>query len=70
MRNYETFDLLYSDFKDKFGDSNTTFTQKYIVSKQLIRFYHLSGREKIDVFMCLDFLNKLQEKYGFSFSTI
>ena len=69
MTNYEIFDLLYSDFEDKFDDGNIVFTQKYVVDKQQIRLYHLSGREKINVLTCLDFLNKLQEKYGFSSST-
>ena len=69
MRNYETFDLLYSDFNDKFDDDNTAFTQKYVVGTLQIRLYDLSRREKTDVFTCLDFLNKLQEKYGFSFYT-
>ena len=68
MTNYEIFDLLCFDFEDKFDDGNIAFTQKY-VGKQQIRLYHLSGREKIDVFMCLDFLNKLQENCGFSCST-
>ena len=63
------FDLLYSDFKDKFDNDNIVFTQKYLLGKQQIHLYHLSGRENIDVFTCLDFLNKLQEKNGFSSST-
>ena len=50
MTNYEIFDLLCFDFEDKFDDGNIAFTQKY-VGKQQIRLYHLSGREKIDVFM-------------------
>ena len=63
------FDLLYSDFKDKFDNDNIVFTQKYLLGKQQIHLYHLSGRENIDVFTCLDFLNKLQETNGFSSST-
>ena len=46
MTNYEIFDLLYSDFEDKFDDGNIVFTQKYVVDKQQIRLYHLSEREK------------------------
>ena len=61
MTNYEIF--------VKFDDRNIVFTQKYVVGKQQIRLYHLSGREKTDVSACLDFLKKLQKKYGFSSST-
>lgn len=66
MTDYEIYDLLYSNFKDKFDDDNIVFTQKYMVGHQKIHICHLKVKKKIDAFDCLDFLNKLQEKYGFS----
>lgn len=66
MTNYEIFDLLYCDFKDKFDEDNVVFTQKYVIGHQQILLYRLKGKEKFDAFACLEFLNNLQEKYGFS----
>lgn len=63
MTDYEIYDLLYSNFKDKFDDDNIVFTQKYMVGHQKIHICHLKVKKKIDAFDCLDFLNKLQEKY-------
>ena len=59
MTNFETFDLLYSEFRDKFDDGNVFFIQKYVVGKQQIRIHFLNEEKKIDVVECLDFLNKL-----------
>ena len=65
MTNYEIFHLLYSEFRDKFDDDNVVFTQKYIVGKRQIRIHFLNEKKKkIDVVECLDFLNKLQEKFS------
>ena len=41
------------------------FTQKYVIGHQQICLYHLKGKEKIDVFACLEFLNCLQEKFAY-----
>ena len=59
MTNFETFDLLYSEFRDKFDDGNVFFIQKYVVGKQQIRIHFGNEEKKIDVVECLDFLNKL-----------
>ena len=41
MSTYEIFEILLTDFKDKFEDENCIFTQKYAVDIQQIRFYRL-----------------------------
>ena len=64
MSNYEIFHLLYSEFRDKFDDDNVVFTQKYVVGKRQIRIHFLNEEKKNDVVECLDFLNKLQEKFA------
>ena len=46
MTNYEIFDLLYSEFRDKFDDNNFVFTQKYVVDKQQIRIHFLKKEKK------------------------
>ena len=63
MTNYEIFHLLYSEFRDKFDDDNVVFIQKYVVGKQKICIHFLKD-EKNDVVECLNFLNKLQEKFA------
>lgn len=66
MTNYEIFDPLYCDFKDRFDEDIVVFAQKYVVGYQQIHLYHLNGKEKNDALSCLAFLKKLQEKFGFS----
>ena len=63
MLNYEIFDLLYSNLRHKFEDDHLVFTQKYTVDRQRISICCLRDKEKPNVVECLDFLNKLQEKY-------
>ena len=65
MTSYEVSDLLYSDLRHKYEDDNLVFTQKYIVGRQQIRIHRLKNEEKLDVIECLDFFNKLQEKYAY-----
>ena len=64
MTNYKIFNLLYSDPRHSIEADNGVFTQKYIVGRQQIRI-HCSKDIKLDVIECLDFLNKVQEKYGY-----
>lgn len=59
MANYEIFDLLYSEFRDKFDDDNVVFNQKCVVGKQRIRI-HFLHEEKI-----LRNYKKLQEKFAY-----
>ena len=63
MLNYEIFDLLYSNLRHNFEDDHLVFTQKYTVDRQRISICCLRDKEKANVVECLDFLNKLQEKY-------
>ena len=65
MTSYEISDLLYSDLRHKYEDDNLVFTQKYTVGRQQIRIHCLKNEKKLDVIECLDFLNKLQEKYAY-----
>lgn len=55
MSNYEIFDLLYCDFRDKFEDESRVFTQKYVASLQQINVFEEITTVKT--------LNELQEKF-------
>ena len=65
MTNYKIFDLLYSESRHKFEDDNGIFTQRYVVGKQQIRIDSLKEENRISQVECLDFLNKLQEKFAY-----
>ena len=64
MTNYEILDLLYFTLWYKFEGDNRVFMQKYIAGQQQIHIHCLKD-EKLDIIECLDFLNKLQEKYDY-----
>ena len=65
MTNQDIFDLIYSEFRDKFDGNNVFFTQKYVPGKQQIRIHFLKEEANGNVIECLDFLNKLQEKFAY-----
>ena len=54
--NYEIFDLLYSEFRDKFDNDNIVFTQKYVVGKQQIHIHFLKNEKKLTLLNVLIFL--------------
>ena len=56
MTNYEIFDLLYSEFRDKFNDDNVVFTQKYKAGKQQICIHFLKKEKKLTFLNVLIFL--------------
>ena len=63
ITNYEIFNLVFGDFKDKFEENDLIFTQTYIVEHQYVFIYALKDKQKVDAAACLDFLNGLQEKF-------
>ena len=66
MTSYEIFDLLCGDVTKKFGSDNRIFTYEYVVGKQRIRIQILKQEtEDIDPVGILDFLNQLQQNYGY-----
>ena len=56
MMNYEIFDLLYSEFRDKFDNDSIVFTQKYVVGKQQIHIHFLKKEKKLTLLNVLIFL--------------
>ena len=64
MTNYEIFNLLYSEFHEKFEGDKIVFSQHHVVGNLRIRLHILKHENKIDVIESLDFLSKLQEKYA------
>ena len=65
MINYEIFDLLYRDFRDKFEEDKFVFIQKCVVGHQKISVYRFKEEEELEVCACLDFLNHPQEKFAY-----
>ena len=66
MTSYEIFDLLCADVTKKFRSDNRIFTYKYVVGKQRIRIHILKQEtEDIDPVDILNFLNQLQQNYGY-----
>ena len=66
MTNYEIFDLLYSEFREKFEFDEVVFTQRYVVGNKRIRLHFCKmKKKKNDGITYLDFLSKLQEKCAF-----
>ena len=61
MTNFETFDLLYSEFRDKFDDGNVFFIQKYVVGKQQIRIHFLNEEKKLMLSNVLIFLTNCKK---------
>ena len=64
MINYEIFDLLYSEFREKFEVDEVVITQRYVVGNQRTCLDFIKDEKKLDMIACFDFLPKLQEKYG------
>ena len=63
---YEIFSLVCADVSQKFKSKSRIFTYKYIVGKQRIRIHMLNQTiEDIDPVEVLDFLNQLQQNYGY-----
>ena len=52
---HKIFDLLFSDFKDKFEYESSTFTQKYVFGLEIIRIYQI----KKDLLLMLKTVCKL-----------
>ena len=66
MTPHEIFDLLCADVTKKVRSDNTIFTYKYVVGKQRIRIHILKQEtEDIDPGNILNFLNQLQQDYGY-----
>ena len=66
MTPYEIFGLLCADVTKKFRSDNRIFTYKYEVGKQRIRIHILKQEtEDIDPVDILNFLNQLQQNYGY-----
>ena len=63
MTNYEIFDLVCSEFRQKYEVDEIVFTQRYVVESQRICLHFLKDGNKIDVIEFLDFLSKLHEKF-------
>ena len=63
MTKYEIFGLAFDDSMDKIEENDLIFTQKFVVGDQQISIYALNDKQKVDVVTCLDFLNRLQEKF-------
>ena len=47
MTNYEIFDLLYSEFREKFEFDEVVFTQRYVVGNQRIRLHFCKMKKKM-----------------------
>ena len=66
MTSYEIFDLVCAEVSQKFKPKNRIFTYKYIVRKQRIMIHILNLTiGDINPIEVLDFLNKLQQNYGY-----
>ena len=66
MTPHEIFDLPCADVTKKFRSDNIIFTCKYVVGKQRIRIHILKQEtEDIDPVNILNFLNQLQQDYGY-----
>ena len=61
MANYEIFDLLYSEFRDKFDDDNVVFNQKCVVGKQRIRIHFLHEEKILMLLNALVFLRNCKK---------
>ena len=61
MANYEIFDLLYSEFRDKFDDDNVVFNQKCVVGKQRIRIHFLHEKKILMLLNALVFLRNCKK---------
>ena len=46
MTNYEIFDLLYSEFREKFEFDEVVFTQRYVVGNKRICFAFWKKKKK------------------------
>ena len=61
MANYEIFDLLYSEFRDKFDDDDVVFNQKCVVGKQRIRVHFLHEEKILMLLNALVFLRNCKK---------
>ena len=46
MTNYEIFDLLYSEFREKFEFDEVVFTQRYVAGNKRIRLHFCKMKKK------------------------
>ena len=61
MANYEIFDLLYSEFRDKFDDDNVVFNQKCVGGKQRIHIHFLHEEKILMLLNALVFLRNCKK---------